>query len=76
MMQLDQDGRPLFRLTLDSEAGTAELSPADQTATESTTRWTAGGDKDRYSCIYSYSGGTLTYEDCSSGEWKTVKISE
>ncbi len=43
MMQHDTDGRPLFRLTLDSEAGTAELSPADQTATESTTRWTAGG---------------------------------
>ena len=43
MMQHDTDGRPLFRLTLDSEAGTADLSPADQTATESTTRWTAGG---------------------------------
>lgn len=43
MMQCDQDGRPLFRLELDSERGTAELKPADQTATEATTRWTAGG---------------------------------
>lgn len=39
----DQDGRPLFRLTIDSERGTVEMTPADQTATESTTRWTAGG---------------------------------
>lgn len=39
----DQDGRPLFRLTLDSERGTAEVTPADQAAAESLTRWTAGG---------------------------------
>lgn len=42
-MHKDQDGRPLFRLTIDSERGTADVTPADQTATESTTRWTAGG---------------------------------
>lgn len=53
------------------------IFPDAKSATETLpSRWTAGGDKDRYSCIYSYSGGTLTYEDCSSGEWKTVKISE
>ena len=44
-----------------------KLSPA---------QWVSGDEKSRYTCIYTYSDGVLKYEDCSSGEWKTVSISE
>lgn len=44
-----------------------ELAPAE---------WTSGGDKNRYICVYAYTEGVLSYEDCSSGKWKTVNISE
>lgn len=38
--------------------------------------WVLARGKSQYSNIHTYSKGVLTHEDCSSGPWKSVKISE
>lgn len=38
--------------------------------------WVLARGKSEYSNIHTYSNGVLTHEDCSSGPWKSVKISE
>ncbi len=38
--------------------------------------WVLARGKSQYSNIHTYDNGVLTHEDCSSGPWKSVKISE
>lgn len=38
--------------------------------------WVLARGKSKYSNIHTYADGVLTHEDCSSGPWKSVKISE
>ena len=38
--------------------------------------WTTEKEKDEYLSIHTYQNGALIHEECSSGPWKTITISE
>lgn len=55
---------------------TAEESIFESESRDVSENWVLARGKSQYSNIHTYSNGVLTHEDCSSGPWKSVKISE